>query len=191
VGEAEAPVWERTLTVYGARFVRHDLAGVVLFDGIAPKVTAGMKRLSPVGWSVEASDGKGSEWLALDGKLETRWGSRAPQRPGMAFTIHFPQPTDLGWVKIRMGHLATDRARMLAFETSEDGSRWKREALPTVVDGIFWQDEAPVENRDGNLDLWVGERGVRFLRLVNLGESSHFDWSIAELEVDGAPSAGR
>jgi hypothetical protein len=191
VGEAEAPVWERALTLYGARFVRHDLAGVVLFDEVAPRVTAGMKRLSPVGWSIEASDGKGSEWLALDGKLETRWGSRAPQRPGMAFTIQFPQPTDLGWVKIRMGRLATDRARRLAFETSEDGSQWKREELPTVLDGIFWEDETPVENGDGNLDLWVGERGVRFLRLVNLGESSHLDWSIAELEVDGAPSADR
>jgi hypothetical protein len=144
-----------------------------------------MAPLPPAAWTVEASDGKGAERLALDGALDTRWGSRVPQRGGMTFTIGFSNPVDLGWLKVRMGRFKTDRARALAFETSVDGTTWRRTEVPTVVDGIRWQGEIPSENSDGDLDLWVNARGVRFLRLVNLGESSHFDWSIAEIEVDG------
>jgi hypothetical protein len=138
---------------------------------------------------LEASHGRGSERLAVDGSLATRWGSHAPQRPGMRFTIRFPQPTDVSWLKIRMGHLTSDRARRLALETSVDGEHWNRRELPTVVDGIRWRDGVPEENADGDLDLWVNARGVRALSLVNEGESSRFDWSIAELEIDGRPGS--
>ena len=107
----------------------------------------------------------------------------------MRFTIRFPQPTDVSWLKIRMGHLITDRARRLVLETSVDGEHWNRQELPTVVDGIRWRDGVPEENADGDLDLWVNARGVRALSLVNEGESSRFDWSIAELEIDGRPGS--
>jgi hypothetical protein len=42
-----------------------------------------------------------------------------------------------------------------------------------------------VENSNGDVDLWVNADGIRFLRLENRGESSHFDWSIVEVEIDG------
>jgi hypothetical protein len=185
VGDSQSAVWQKALEVYGARFVRRDLGGVILFDDVAPKADPTMTALSPANWTVEASDGKGAERLALDGRLDTRWGSRVPQRSGMTFTIGFSKPVDLGWVKLRMGRFRTDRARALAFATSVDGMTWSRTEVPTVVDGIRWQGEIPSENSDGDLDLWVDARGVRFLQLVNLGESSRFDWSIAEIEVDG------
>jgi hypothetical protein len=141
VGDAESAAWQEALEAYGARFVRRDLGGVVLFDQIAPQPMA--PRLSPTDWTLEASHGRGSERLAVDGNLDTRWGSHAPQRPGMRFTIRFPKPTDVSWLKIRMGHLTTDRARRLVLETSVDGEHWKRQELPTVIDGIRWREGVP------------------------------------------------
>ena len=188
VGAEEAAGWQRTLRLYGARFVRRDFGGVVLLDDVAPDVAPGAVPLAPARWKIEASDGRTTERLAVDGRLDTRWGSAAPQRPEMTYTVELPEPTDVSWVRIRMGHLGNDRARSLAFATSVDGTRWKREELPRVVDGIFWRDGIPVENSNGDVDLWVDERRVRFVRLVNLGRDSHFDWSIAELEIEGSPA---
>lgn len=186
VGDADSAVWQRALEAYGARVVRRELGGAVLFDQISPR-PAGAP-LSPADWTLEASDGRGSERLAVDGRLDTRWGSHAPQRPGMSFTISFARPTDVSWLKIRMGRLATDRARGLVIETSVDGARWTRQEVPTVMEDIRWKDGAPEENADGDLDLWVNATAVRALRLVNHGESSRFDWSIAELEIQGRPA---
>jgi hypothetical protein len=183
VGDAESAAWQAALEAYGARFVRRDLGGVVLFDEIAPQPSG--PRLSPMEWTLEASDGPGSERLAVDGDLDTRWGSHAPQRPGMRFAIRFPRPTDVSWLKIRMGRFTSDRARRLVLETSVDGEHWNRRELPPVVDGIRWRDGVPAENADGDLDLWVNAPGIRALSLVSGGESSRFDWSIAELEIDG------
>lgn len=188
VSEEEAAGWQRMLGLYGARFVKRDLGGVVLLDEIAPQVAAGTGPLSPAAWKILASDGRGTERLAVDGRLDTRWGTGKPQRPEMTYTIEFPEPFDVSWLRIRMGDLPTDRARALAFATSVDGTHWKREELPREVDGIVWQDGVPVENSDGDLDLWVNEHGVRFVKLVNLGESSRFDWSIAELQIEGRPN---
>ena len=70
-------------------------------------------------------------------------------------------------------------------ETSVDGEHWKQLELPTVIDGIRWRDDVPEANADGDIDLWVNVEGVRALSLVNGGESSRFDWSIAELEIYG------
>jgi hypothetical protein len=187
VAESESATWGKMLDVYGARFVKRDLGGVTLFDDVAPQ-DAGDAPLAPTGWKLEATHGHGSESSAVDGRLDTRWGSGAPQKPGMTFTVQFPEPTDVSWAKLRMGPFASDRSRPLAFETSVDGERWNRQEVPTVVEGIRWQGRVPEENANGDLDLWVNARGIRFFRLVNLGTSPRFDWSIAELEIDGKPS---
>jgi hypothetical protein len=188
VGQEEAAGWERTLGLYGARFVRRDLDGVVLLDDIVPEVVPGAGPLDPATWKIEASDGRGTERKAVDGRLDTRWGTGRPQRPEMTYTVEFPQPIDVTWVRVRMGRFVKDRARELAFATSVDGTHWKREELPRVVDGIVWRDGIPVENSNGDVDLWVNERATRFVRLVDLAENSHFDWSIAELAIEGRPS---
>jgi len=188
VGESEAAMWQATLETYGARFVRRDLGEAVLFDEVTPQSDPEARPLSPSRWTLEASDGQSTAALAVDGRLDTRWGSEAPQRPGMTFTIRFPEPTDVSWLRIRMGRFGTDRASAIALETSVDGERWTRREIPKVVDGIRWNGGVPEENARGDLDLWVNARGLRALRLVGLGESSHFDWSIAEIEIDGRPS---
>jgi hypothetical protein len=182
-GDAESERWQKALQAYGARFVRRELGGAVLFDEIRPQPTG--TAVSPDDWILEASAGQGSEGLAVDGRLDTRWGSHAPKRSGMTFTIGFPRPTDVSWLRIRMGSFATDRAQGLVLETSVDGEHWTRHTLPAVVDGIRWRDGVPEENAEGDLDLWVNAAGLRALRLTNTGQSTRFDWSIAEIEIDG------
>ena len=89
-----------------------------------------------------------------------------------------------------MGRFGTDRASTIALETSVDGERWTRRDIPKIVDGIRWQDGLPEENANGDVDLWVNAHDLTALRIVCLGESSRFDWSIAELEIDGRPGRG-
>jgi len=183
-------MWQATLEIYGARFVRLDLGEAVLFDQVRPQSDPEARPLSPANWTLEASNGQSSATLAVDGSLDTRWASQAPQRPGMTFAVRFPEPTDVSWLRIRMGRFGTDRASTIALETSVDGERWTRRDIPKIVDGIRWQDGLPEENANGDVDLWVNAHDLTALRIVCLGESSRFDWSIAELEIDGRPGRG-
>jgi hypothetical protein len=107
----------------------------------------------------------------------------------MAFTVGFPQPVDVSWVRIRMGNFKKDGAQALAVETSADGERWDRLDVPLAMGGIVWSEGVPEANFDGDLDLWVDRAGVRLIRLVNLGTHPRYDWSIAELTIEGAPAA--
>jgi hypothetical protein len=157
----------------------------VLFDEVRQEELADAHPLSSAGWKVDASDGSASAGLAIDGLLDTRWGSASPQRRGMTFTITLPEPTDVAWLHLRTGRFVTDRARALAVETSRDGTHWRRREVPGVLAGVQWRDGVPQETASGDLDLWIGEEKLSAVRLVNLGESSHFDWSIAELTLDG------
>jgi hypothetical protein len=183
-----AAEWAGALTLYGARFVRHDLADVVLFDTITRQADPAASPLSGDRLKLTASDGRGGESLAMDGRLDTRWGSHAPQRPGMTFTIELPEPTDVAWVKVRIGRFARDRARALSIETSPDGERWDRRDVPTIMPGIRWNGDVPEVSRDGDLDLRIDAQRARFVRLVNHGESTWLDWSIAEVAIEGRPS---
>jgi 4-amino-4-deoxy-L-arabinose transferase-like glycosyltransferase len=186
-GEVEA--WERRLGTFGASFERRDLAGVVLLSDVRPKQAPQARPLSPEKWTLHANVGAGGESRAVDGRLDTRWGSGSPQRPGMAFTVGFPQPVDVSWVRIRMGNFKKDGAQALAVETSADGERWDRLDVPLAMGGIVWSEGVPETSFDGDLDLWVDRAGVRSIRLVNLGTHPRYDWSIAELTIEGVPAA--
>lgn len=185
VADGDAQVWQDALEAYGARFVRRPLEGLVLFDEIRPRDAA--PALASDRFTLGASGGVESARLVLDGRLDTRWGSQAPQHPGMSFTIGFAEPTSVSWLRVRSGPFGTDRARQVALETTRDGTHWQRRAIPAVIESLRWNGALPEENANGDRDLWIGEDGLRGVRLVNLSESSHFDWSIAEIAVEGKP----
>lgn len=189
LSEGETEAWESWLRTFGASFARRDLAGVVLLSDVRPKQATRARLLPPGKWTLSADVGAGGESRAVDGRLDTRWGSGSPRRPGMTFTVGFPEPVDVSWVRIRMGDFEQDRAEALAVETSADGEHWDRFDVPLAMGGIVWRKGVPEKSFDGDLDLWVDRSGVRRIRLVNLGTHPRYDWSIAELTIEGAPVA--
>ena len=53
VGAQEAAGWERMLRLYGARYVRRDAEGIVLFDEVAPQIAPGARPLDPAAWKID------------------------------------------------------------------------------------------------------------------------------------------
>jgi hypothetical protein len=188
VGESEAAMWQATLETYGARFVRRDLGEAVLFDEVTPQSDPEAR---PLAVEVDARGQRRSELCRLGGGREARhaMGQQAPQRPGMTFTVQFPEPTDVSCedphgavpYRSRFGDGSRDLGRRRAMDSPRDPESRRRHSL---------------ERR--------ASRGERERRRRPLGErprphrpsprrprgEPHFDWSIAEIEIDGRPSPG-
>ncbi len=181
---SEAAIFARQLDVQGFTYRSTSLSGYVVLDQLSQEWPPGEAlNLLPEQISVTSRE----DWRArmLDNDPGTRWGSGAPQAPGMAVSISFPEPTELTGLEIDAGFLPHDAARQLVISaTLADGSSCV--LADTAGTKMFF-------------DLQFGEFAavpptVRFrfaprtivaLRLEQQGKADIFDWSIAELKLFG------
>lgn len=129
------------------------------------------------------------EWVPamIDGDAGTRWGSGAPQSPGMFVEVRFPQPVLLSGIELENGFLVHDEPRILFAEAE-------------LTDGS-WCELFSTEGTKLSFDLATGEfgavardqqfafrpRAVRSVRLIQRGAHPVFDWSVSELKLFGEP----
>ena len=146
------------------------------------------RRLQPVTLApadVSASENPGRVADMLDGRLDTRWESAAPQAPGVTLEVRLGEPRALGGVELVLG----DRPRHYAanvhvFVLGPDLS-WTR---VRVAEGRPPLDEQLGEPSQLLLFPTTETRG---LRLVQAGRRVR-PWSVAELrllEEAGGPGA--
>ena len=181
---SEAAIFARQLDVQGFTFRATTVSGYTVIDQLNQGWPPG-EPLTILPEQIAVTSREGWRAQMLDSDPGTRWGSGAPQAPGMAVTIQFPEPIELAGIEIDAGFLPHDAARQLVITaTLADGSSCI--LADTAGTKMFF-------------DLQFGEfaavppvtrfrfapRMVREVRLEQQGRADIFDWSIAELKLFG------
>lgn len=173
----QAAIVERALTALGYRYERAEPAGYVVLYGIQLPESPG----EPVSTSqlrVTASDNDAAAAMAIDGALDTRWGSASPQRPAMQFTITLEQPTEIIGLQYVLANWPQDFPRGLRVEVFPVDGRAPVTVLdPSAFDAIRYYSASQLESFTVRFDPLTAQRVV----LTITGQHSVFDWSIAEL----------
>jgi hypothetical protein len=132
---------------------------------------------------VSASREPGRAALAADGDPGTRWASAGPQAAGDWIRIDLDRPRRVRAVRLWTAH-ATDAARTLTLETSDDGVTWR--ALDATVSregALRWGGIALLRDGTESVRLDFPPTGASALRLTLTRDDPVFDWSIHELVV--------
>ena len=167
----------QTVAIFGTDYV------LAVPPGMSAPAESGWKDrakpLSKAGWSVESNINQKMAGYAIDGSLETRWES-GPQKNGQYFTVDLKKPKPLQGISLKLGRSSMDYPRGYVAEISLDGVHWEKVAgeektiLPIM---------AFLNPRDLSLDISLGSKEARFIRITDTGEDPTYYWSIYEIEV--------
>jgi hypothetical protein len=106
---------------------------------------------------------------ALDGKLDTRWSSRALQQPGMWVELDLKQMRNVKGLKLDATGSPNDYPRGYVVEVSTDGQQW--------------HEVARRGNNDRALDLSFATQPARYIRVEQTASAERWWWSIHEIVV--------
>jgi endo-1,3(4)-beta-glucanase len=106
---------------------------------------------------------------ALDGRSDTRWSTRAAQRPGMWFVLDLNQVRPVGGLSLDSAGSPNDYPRGYVVRLSSDHNQWTE-----------------VARNDGNdraLDITFDARPARYIRVEQTGSADQWWWSIHGVTV--------
>jgi hypothetical protein len=109
---------------------------------------------------------------ALDGRSETRWSTRAVQRPGMWFELDLNQVRSVGGLKFDSAGSPNDYPRGYVVRLSSDHNQWT--------------EVARNEGNDQALDITFGAQPARYIRVEQTGSADRWWWSIHGVTVKGS-----
>jgi hypothetical protein len=117
----------------------------------------------------------------FDGKLDTVWATRGPQRGSESFAIPLSAPAEISGLQMALAERTIDYPRLLLIETSIDGRTWD----------VVWRGPTAAlayralvaDPKNLRLTFTFSRRVVQTIRLRQLGRSQGARWSIAELEL--------
>jgi hypothetical protein len=121
--------------------------------------------------------------LLADGDPETRWLTGSRQAGGEWIEVRFDETRTIGRIRFEVAVRSQgDYARRLRVEVSGDGESfdeiaWEDAVLPVMVRSVA-ESRGPVY-----IDIDLNGMPVRALRLVQLGETRVFYWSVDELSL--------
>lgn len=170
----EANLTTRGLAELGYRFRQTVVGGYVVIDEVRPVSVFG-EPLAPEKASASILAENASS--AIDGDLSTRWSSGGtPQRDGMAFTLSFASDAPrIAGLSLDLGFWPHDRPQELQILGLEPDGSWCE---------LFDSREVDIEVDFGRQwKFYFEPRNFIALKLIQRGNHSVFDWSIAELEV--------
>lgn len=156
----------------------------VVIDGIRPAFERGPEIDLKQAKITVPSRGEWIKSLA-DESLGTRWGSGEPQHNGMVVEIRFDKTQVVSGIDLHAGFWPQDSARALRVEgIGTDGAEC---LLATAAPAV------PTEWSRGDfgakmVSFYFPPRQVAAIKLIQEGQDSVFDWSIAEINIYGEPS---
>lgn len=125
-------------------------------------------------WKLTASHNAASCANAIDGKIETRFDTRAFQVPGMWFQIELPEPTIITALQLDTTKSGNDYPRGYKVEFSGDGTTWSKPVATGAGAGPLTSVEfAPAK--------------TKFIRITQTGSVKGNFWSIHELQIIAPP----
>jgi 4-amino-4-deoxy-L-arabinose transferase-like glycosyltransferase len=176
---SEAILVAKGLAQLGYVFRQTPVSGYSIIDFIEPLHTRG----ETIGLSPEqifVSSNKKNVSGLIDDDLGTRWGTGAPQEPGMYVEISFESPVMVSGLDIDLSFWWHDYPRALLIEVKRDNGQWcmladtlNNHSINYLLEGqTKWQfNFSPVK--------------IRSIRLTQMGEDPRFDWSIADIKLFG------
>lgn len=175
--EAEARVLRNALHHLGYTFQETQASGYTLLYGLR----ADMRELRPVQRQsiarVQAVGPNAAEG-ALDGRVDTRWGTGSPQRPGQSFEVAFVAPVELQALRYDLGAWEHDYPRGLELYLQRLDGSWERVLSAQDVADIRY-----ILREQSGFTVRLPGRQTQAVRLVQQGLDARMDWSIAELEL--------
>ncbi len=175
---------EKTLNSSGISYSRKEIGKYrVYYDLKRGKSECGVK-LKPSGWKASTSNPGMDGRNAFDGDLSTRWGTGAPQKPGMYYELDMGRSYILKRVSFCLGKFETDFPRGYNIEVSENGKNWEKLEEEDGWDReFFWGGTHLLKFHRPGIDFRCKPTSVRFIRVSLTGHDDHFDFSIAEIEI--------
>jgi hypothetical protein len=120
-------------------------------------------------WKASASVEEAKAAAALDGKGNTAWSTKEPQRAGQWFQLELPQEQTIMGVRMEVPQRSKVAPRQVKVEVSNDGQSWN-----TVI--------AKANGGTPLTELTFASTKAKFMRVTQLGNSNE-PWSIHEIEL--------
>jgi F5/8 type C domain/6-pyruvoyl-tetrahydropterin synthase related domain len=167
----------QTVAIFGTDYVLAVPPGTAAPAG--PVWKSQVHSLLKDGWNVDSSVNQKMAPLAIDGSLESRWES-GPQRSGLSFTVDMKKPEIVQGISLKLGRSSMDYPRGYIAEISMDGFHWEKVAgeEKTILPILAF-----LNPQDLALDIPLGGKEARFIRITDTGEDPTYYWSIYEIEV--------
>ena len=174
-----------TLRSAGWRFSRETAGGYTLLTQFVRLVPAAPS-LAARGRTVFGGPDRADGNATVDGRLETRWSTRGPQKAGDWLQVDLPEATVLAGVELDLGRFSTDYPRGLRVEVAdESGAFVPVPAGPRFVGPLGWTGTHLLRDGVDRVVVSFPPVHARSLRLVQTGADPVFDWSVAELRLFG------
>lgn len=128
---------------------------------------------------VQASVGSAPE-NAIDGNIETRWGTNTPQSPGQSFRFDLVSPVKVAGFQYNIGKWSNDMPKALSLEfVGKNGERTQMLADREYqgIRQLTWNEEGFV--------MHFPEIEAQAIVLTQTGRDQIFDWSIADIHLRG------
>ncbi|HQZ29031.1 MAG TPA: discoidin domain-containing protein [Verrucomicrobiales bacterium] len=122
-------------------------------------------------WKLTASHNAKELPKAIDGDLETRWDTRAPQAPGMWLQIDLPEAKEIVGLILDQGKSRNDYPRAYRIELSQNGTDWEKPIL-----------EGHEESRSTEY-IFPRTSLAKSLRITQLGKTKVNYWSVHEMQI--------
>lgn len=180
--------FEDMLKIIGGSYKKEVLDSYTIFYSFKPPYKEKiLKEIPRFDWHLTSNFMHDSVNNAIDGKLETRWGSGTPQSPNMHFFIDLGGIYEISKIRFDLGRFITDYPRGYKIEVSLDNTNWETViSIPFNAGGLFWEGTHPrfLVNGDFFTSSFYPVR-ARYIMITQTGMDSRFDWSIAELRIYG------
>ena len=140
----------------------------------SPYVAAIPGALNRIGWvaSASVSDGAGPPYNAIDGNINTRWTTGAPQQNGQWFEVDMGQTNTLYQLVLDAGSSSSDYPRGYQVNLSYDGITWGNPVATGTGSSAVTTIAFPTNT-------------ARYVRVTQTGSTGGLWWSIHEFNIFG------
>lgn len=121
---------------------------------------------------IESSKDTGN---AFDGDPTTRWTTDRPMLPGDSYMLDLGSDIVISGLKL-INPGESDHPNGYYVEISGDGKEWEKIAEADAI-------QTKAAYKDGSLMISFPARSVRYLRIIQSGQSDQYFWSIYELQL--------
>lgn len=132
-------------------------------------------------WTIKSNMHLGRLNLLRDDNLKTRWSTDRWKKTGDYILLELDQALDEMKISLQLGSSANDFAIDFKIEVSGDGEEWKElengYSISEFLEKLFEAPDDLVQN------VYISEKETKFIKLIQIGNSRRFWWSIAELDI--------